>query len=81
MSTIRISRSGLIASALLVLLIVALYSLQYLAPTTWIGSAMSTRLGSVVAFGAVIGLAVAVERWLYRRGIRFLEGPRDDTRE
>jgi hypothetical protein len=73
--TPRVSRVGFATSAFLILVMGALYSLQYLAPTTCIGSAMSTRLGRFTVFGAVIGVAIAAERWLHRRGMPFLESP------
>ena len=71
----RVSRKGVVFAFVLLLAMISVFSLQYVAPKTWIGQLMSTRLGRLVAMCAFVGIAVLGERWLYRRGIRTLEPP------
>ena len=76
----NVTRLGAWVVVPFVLLMFGVFSLQYVAPRTWIGHAMSLRIGRFLVAGLFIVAGVALEKWLARRGRYFLEQPTDDEK-
>jgi len=74
----RVTKVGLFVFGIMVVILMCGFSLQYLAPESWLGQLVTTAKGRLAYGLLVVAVFWSVEIFLSRKGIKIIEKEKTD---